>query len=56
MVEDGIILLDDGTLQQKKKAIKENMKRLGSRKVILNDGSYYWIIKPDIRLGEEVTI
>lgn len=56
MVEDGIILLDDGTLQRKIKEIKENMKRLGSRKVILDDGSYYWIIKPDIRLGEEVTI
>ena len=56
MVEDGIILLDDGTLQEKIEKIKKRLKELGSRKVILEDGSYYWILKPGLKLGEEIAI
>jgi len=56
MVEDGIILLDDGTFQSKLTKIKEKMKKYGSRKVILEDGSYYWILKPGLKLGEEFAI
>ncbi len=56
MVEEGIILLDNGTFRQKLNEIKNNMRRLGSHKVMLKDGSYYWVLKPDLHLGEELTI
>lgn len=56
MVEDGLILLDDGTFKKKQEEVRQRMKELGTHKVILEDGDYYWVIKPGLRLGEEVTI
>jgi len=56
MVEDGIILLDDGTFKKKLENLKQRMKELGTHKVVLGNGDYYWVIKPGLRLGEEVTL
>lgn len=56
MVEDGIILLDDGTFKRKMQQIKERMRSLGTHKVVLENGDYYWILKPGLRLSEEVSI
>jgi len=28
------------------------MKELGSKRVFLTDGSWYWDLKPDLRIGE----
>jgi len=56
IVEDGIILLDDGTFGEKLQKLKKRMKELGTHKVILENGDYYWVLKPGLRLGEEVTI
>jgi predicted nucleotidyltransferase len=56
MVEDGIILMDDGIWKTKKQEIKQKMKKLGTRKVVLANKDYYWIIKPGLRLLEEVNI
>ena len=56
VVEDGIILLDNGILERKVKEIKQRMEILGTRKVVLENGDYYWVLKPGLRLLEEVSI
>jgi predicted nucleotidyltransferase len=56
MVEDGIVLFDDGTVTNKLEELKKKMEILGSKKVALDNGDYYWILKPGLRLTEEVTI
>ena len=37
-------------------AMKTRMQTLGSRRVHLADGSWYWDLKPDFRFGEIVEI
>ena len=56
IIEDGIILTDDGTFTRKKEEIKKRMEILGTHKVRLENGDYYWILKPGLRLSEEVSI
>lgn len=57
IVEDGILLLDrDGLFESVLSAMRERMRALGSRRVHLADGSWYWDLKPDFRFGEVVEI
>lgn len=57
IVEDGILLLDQGGLfESVLSAMRERMRALGSRRVYLADGSWYWDLKPDFRFGEVVEI
>ncbi|MGH7232259.1 MAG: nucleotidyltransferase domain-containing protein, partial [Nitrospiraceae bacterium] len=56
LVEEGVLLRDDGTLQTKLNQLRERMKVLGSRKVVLEDGTYYWLLKPGIRFGEVIEL
>jgi predicted nucleotidyltransferase len=55
-VEDGVVLLDDGIMRTKLDQLRARMKTLGSRKVNLEDGTYYWLLKPGIRFGEVVEL
>lgn len=52
LVEEGVLLLDDGTMQAKLDQLRARLKTLGSRKVVLEDGTYYWLLKPGLRFGE----
>lgn len=57
IVEDGIPLLDrEGFFQRILQEMKERMRTLGSRRVFLDDGTWYWDLKPDFRFGEIVEI
>lgn len=56
MVEDARILLDDGTFKRELTALKKRMKELGSRRVFLDDGTWYWVLKPGMRLGETIRL
>jgi predicted nucleotidyltransferase len=57
IVEDGILLLDrDGLFAAVLAAMRERMRALGSRRVHLPDGSWYWDLKPDFRWGEVVEL
>jgi len=57
IVEDGVLLLDRGGLfAGVLAAIRERMRVLGSRRVFLGDGSWYWDLKPDFRFGEVVEL
>ena len=57
MVEDGILLIDRaGFFRNVLDAMRERMRELGSRRVFLDDGSWYWDLKPDFRFGEVVEV
>lgn len=55
LTTDSIILYDTGILREELDKIKIRLKELGSQKVKLKD-SWFWILKPDIRPGENVVI
>lgn len=56
IVEDGIIIYDvDNFLRKVLKEIKERLLTLGARRVQTSKG-WYWVLKPDARLGEEIRI
>jgi predicted nucleotidyltransferase len=57
MVEDGVLLLDrDRFFAEVLERLRARMKELGSRRVFLEDGSWYWDLKPDFRWGEVVEL
>ena len=57
MTEDARLLYDRadffaGVLR----GLRERMRELGSRRVAMPDGSWYWDLKPDYRFGEVVEL
>lgn len=57
IMDHGIILLDrEGFLQGKISKLKGKLKEMGSRGVILKDGSWAWDLKPDWKPGELIEI
>lgn len=56
LVEEGVLIHDDGTLRAKLDQLRVRMKTLGSRKVVLDDGTYYWLLKPGLRFGEVIEL
>jgi hypothetical protein len=57
LVEDAILLVDrDGFFRAVLDQVRARVQQLGSRRVFLEDGSWYWDLKPDFRWGEVVGI
>ena len=57
MTADGILLFDrDGFFATILEAMRRRMTELGSRRIFLSDGSWYWDLKRDFRFGEVVEI
>jgi predicted nucleotidyltransferase len=57
IMDEGIILYEKGEcFRELIKKFKEKLEELGSRKVYLPDGTYYWELKPDWKPGELVEI
>jgi predicted nucleotidyltransferase len=57
MVEDAVLLFDrDHFFAAVLDAMRARMRALGSRRVHLPDGTWYWDLKPDFRFGEVVEI
>jgi uncharacterized protein len=57
ITEDGVLLLDrDGFFAAVLDGMRARMRALGSRRVRLADGSWYWDLKPDFKFGEVVEI
>lgn len=57
IVEEGILVVDrDGFFEHVLAEMRARMQELGSRRVFLADGSWYWDLKPDFRFGEVVEI
>ncbi len=55
LTTDSIILHDTGILREELNKIRKRLKELGSKKVKFKD-SWFWILKPDIKPGENVVI
>ena len=56
MVDQSVVLFDDGTFENKMDELRERMKELGTQKVVREDGTYYWVLKSGAALGEEITL
>lgn len=53
MVEDARVLYDrDGFFSGVLDGLRRRLAQLGARRVYLEDGSWYWDLKPDYRFGE----
>ncbi len=46
----------DDFIENKLKNLRRKLKKLGSKKVFIDDKRYYWALKPNYRLGEVVVI
>jgi len=56
IVEDGVIVFDEnGFLAGVLSQIRERLRELGARRVRTAKG-WYWVLKPDAELGEEIRI
>jgi predicted nucleotidyltransferase len=57
IVEEGLLILDrDQFFEAVLAGMRVRMRELGSRRVFLPDGTWYWDLKPDFRFGEIVEI
>jgi hypothetical protein len=52
---DAVILYDTGILREELEQLRIRLKELGAKKVMTGD-SWFWILKPDLKLGEEVEL
>ena len=53
---EGILLYDVGVLESRLRALKERLNALGSKRVALPDGTWYWDLKPDWKPGEIIEL
>jgi predicted nucleotidyltransferase len=52
MVDDGIILYDNNHfLQRRLQQVKQRLRELGAERVVLDDGRWFWDLKPDLVPG-----
>ena len=57
MTDHGIVLFDPrSVLGRKLERLRARLQELGSRRIELADGSWYWDLKPGLRPGEVVTL
>lgn len=53
MIDGSVILYDKNDFfKNRLKELKNRLNELGSKKIILNDDTWYWQLKPDIKAGE----
>jgi predicted nucleotidyltransferase len=55
LTTDSMILYDTGILREEIAKIKKRLNELGSKKIKLKN-SWFWILKPDVKPGENVVI
>lgn len=57
VVEDGVIIFDrEKFIETVLLGLGERLKELGARRVFLEDGSWYWDLKPNIIKGEKIEL
>lgn len=57
MTEEAIIIFDkDNFMRNKLEKLKEKLKTIGAKRIMLPDGSWYWDLKPEIKKGEVIEI
>lgn len=56
LIDEAKILYDDGLLENLINEMKARTVRLGARKIYIDDGSWYWDLKPDYRPYEMIEL
>ena len=56
ILDDGIIIYDTGVLRRRLETLRSRLSELGAKKVNLEDGTWYWDLKPDWKPGEVITL
>ncbi len=56
IMDHGMIIYDNGVLRKRFESLRKRLDELGTRKVILKDGSWYWHLKPDWKPGEVIEL
>jgi len=57
VVEDGILIYDrGGFIKRVMEGFKSKLEALGAKRIFLEDGSWYWDLKPNIKRGEVVEV
>jgi len=57
VLEDGVILYDkEGFILRVLERMERKLRELGARRVHLKDGSWIWVLKPGMRLGEVIRL
>jgi len=57
MVEDAKLLFDRaGFFAKRLRAVRNRLDELGSMRVQLEDGTWYWDLKPDLKAGESFVL
>ena len=52
VVEDGVIVVDDGTMEEKLEELREKLREMGAVRKTSAKGLRYWVLKPRVRPGE----
>jgi len=55
-VDQKVLFDKDGFFEREMKDLSKELERLGSKRVLLGEDRWYWIIKPGIKRGEVVEI
>ena len=56
LVTDAVILYDKGVLREELEKVRRRLQELGARKVTIPGKGWYWILKPNAKLGEVIKI
>ncbi len=57
MIDDSIILYDTNNFfKNRLTELKKRLDQLGSKKIILDDNTWYWNLKPDIEAGDIIEL
>jgi WD40 repeat protein/predicted nucleotidyltransferase len=56
VLDDGKVIYDTGVLEERFDYLRKRLKELGSKKVRLPNGKWYWDLKPDWKPGEIVKL
>jgi predicted nucleotidyltransferase len=54
---DAKVLVDrEDVFSREMEVLRRRLQELGSRKVVLKDGRWYWVLKPGMKWGEQVIL
>ncbi len=57
MIHEGLILFDpEDYFSRLAGQLKAQLRKLGTKKVTLDENRWYWVLKPDIRPGERLSL
>jgi hypothetical protein len=56
MVEGNILYDPEGILKGELDSLRQRTAELGSKRIVLPDGRWYWILKPGVKFGETMEL